>query len=67
MGGMPLEDFDGLAEFYVRKIEDYFEMTSDPQHLEETRPDVDEFCDKTRLKCFITDYQPRFWKIPPPK
>lgn len=64
MGPLPLEDYDGYAEFYVKRIEDWQEIASDPQHLAETMTDMDYFCDSPRMKLLITNYEPRFWKIP---
>jgi hypothetical protein len=66
MGPVPLLDYDGLAEFYVKNIEDWLEIASDPQHLAESMTDMDHFCDSPRMKLFITNYEPRFWKIPNP-
>jgi len=67
LGPAPLADYDGYAEFYVKTIEDWFEIASEPQHINETMPDMDEFCDSPRMTLLITDYEPRFWKIPPPQ
>lgn len=66
MGPVPLEDYDGYAEFYVKRIEDWFEIAAEPQHLAESMPDMNTFCDPLRMKLLITNYEPRFWKIPPP-
>lgn len=66
MGPVPLLDYDGLAEFYVRRIEDWLEIASEPQHLAESMVDMEHFCDSPRMKLFITNYEPRFWKIPAP-
>lgn len=66
MGPVPLLDYDGLAEFYVKRIEDWLEIASEPQHLAESMVDMENFCDSARMKLFVTNYEPRFWKIPAP-
>lgn len=66
MGPVPLADYDGYAEFYVKSIDDWLEIASEPQHLSETIPDMDYFCDAKRMTLLITNDEPRFWKIPPP-
>lgn len=66
MGPLPLLECDGLAEFYVKNIEDWLEIASNPQHLAESMTDMEHFCDVPRMQLLITNYEPRFWKIPSP-
>jgi len=61
----PLADYDGYAEFYVKSMDDWLEIASDPQHLAETVPDMMDFCDVPKMKLLITNYEPRYWEIPP--
>jgi hypothetical protein len=66
MGPVPLADYDGYAEFYVKSIEDWLEIAGEPQHLSETMPDMDYFCDVPRMNLLVTNFEPRFWEIPSP-
>ncbi len=67
MRTVPLEDYDGYAEFYVRRIEDWLELANEPQHQAEGMTDLDNFCGSPRIKYQITNFEQRFWKIPPPQ
>ncbi|KAL6158338.1 hypothetical protein ACJQWK_07449 [Exserohilum turcicum] len=66
MGAADLLDFDAIAEFYVERIEDWHEIASEPQHLAESMTDMENFVDCASMKLFITNFEPRFWKIPAP-
>ena len=43
--GQEIADYDGMAEFYVRKFEDWANAFKDPEYMEKINPDELKFAD----------------------
>ena len=47
--GRRILDFDGLADFYVHKYEDFENAFKDPEYLQKVNPDESKFVDMDSL------------------
>jgi hypothetical protein len=63
LAAWPKADYDGYAEFYVRSLDDWLEISTRPQFLEEVIPDHKFFVDEARMKIIVTNFERRIWNM----